>query len=158
MKVAAGTLQVRQVRDQRREVTGFGQCFGESDIFVIKMMPARKLYRLGLVVIAEWKDAAARIQNAPRRNSRKPFRIVVLEQHRRFGETVQVRTIDPLAPVRGQIVRAEGIGNEQDQIQAIALLLGRLLPVRASAASGLRGCVAGAGKTGQSGQRSGAFQ
>ena len=40
MEIAPRPLQVRQVRDQRGDIAGLLQRFGERDVFIVEMMPA----------------------------------------------------------------------------------------------------------------------
>ena len=67
----------------------------------------------------------------------------VFEDDRLFSQPVEVRCLYPLAAISCQIVRAKGIGDNQDDVQIVPLLLGRPLPARA-AGLGRAGSGAGA--------------
>ena len=109
-------------------------------------MPARVTARPGFMLkeCVRRNDAPARVEDAPRGYGGHAFRMEVLEDNRLRGQPVQVRRFDPLAAISRQIVGAKRIGDNQDDIQIVALLLRRLLPTRA-AHLGPAGSCAGAG-------------
>ena len=151
MEVSARLLQVRQIGDKRRGIARLNEDFGQGHIFVVELMPPGQLHRFVLIIVIGRDDPPARIQLAPDGNRRHALRIRVLEYDRLFRKTVQVRAFHPLASISRQVIRAERIGNQQDDIQVVSLLFGRALPVRASTGGGLRSGAGSRGKAREAG-------
>ena len=146
MEVLARALQVRNVGNQSGVVAGLEERLRHRLIFVIQLMPARRLDGFVLVEIVVGHDPAAGHQHASDRDCRHPFRIAVLEDHAVLGELVQLRALDKTVPaIRLQVVRAERVRVEEDEVLAVSLvsLVGRPLPLPARQLSGGRGVTSG---------------
>ncbi len=122
-----------EAADQGVDVARFQQGFTQGNVFMIERVPACQFHILVLGEIVGGDAAASGVERAAQGNGGQQFGVGVAQNRRAAGEAVEVgrfQRVQPLGPVARQIVGAKRVGDDHNQVQTVAGLLGWLLPLR----------------------------